>query len=229
MGVYSIFADKDDMHLQSTHYDDGMQPMHFDDACSNEGNIEGIILYSPIEKIHNFSYILKFSCTNNVTKFEAFLLGIENAYNLGCGHLTIFGDSEFVVNLVRKIYNPNNKLLKWYTQAMWALISNPLSFNITHIKRELNSMADRLAVFVASPTREILAHRLDCTFLSLYRPYLPDNVESWQVFPDDEGICAFLHNEPYKPKDTISLKNDKLTKGLSPLESSFSMSDVGNK
>jgi hypothetical protein len=157
------------------------------------------------------------------------LLGIENTYNLGCGHLTIFGDSELVVNLVRKIYNPNNKLLKRYTQVVWALISNLLSFNITHIKRELNSMADRLVVFAASPTRQLLPQRPDCTFMSLYRPHLPDNVESWQVFPDDEGICAFIQNEPYKPKEIISLENNKLPKGLTPLESSFSMSDVSNK
>jgi hypothetical protein len=66
-------------------------------------------------------------------------------------------------------------------------------------------------------------------FLSLYRPHLPDNVESWKVFIDDEGICAFLQNEPYKPKETISLENDKIPKGLTPLESSFSMSDARNK
>jgi ribonuclease HI len=156
-----------------------MWHMHFDGACSNEGNGVGIILYSPIGKIHNFSYRLEFACTNNVVEFEALLLGIENAYNLGCGHLTIFGDSELVVNLVRKIYNPNNKLLKRYTQVVWELISNLLSFNITHIKRELNSMADRLVVFAASPTRKLFPQRPDCMFMSLYRPHLPDNVESW--------------------------------------------------
>jgi ribonuclease HI len=115
-------------------------------------------------------------------------LGIENAYNLGCGHLTFFGDSELVVNLVWEIYVPNNKLLKRYTQAVWILISNLLSFNITHVKRELNSMVDRLVVFAVSPTRQILPQRPDCTFQSLYRLHLPDNVESWQVFLSDEGI-----------------------------------------
>jgi ribonuclease HI len=101
------------MHfLNNYDYDDGMWHMHFDGACSNEGNGACIILYSPVGKIHNFSYRLEFSCTNNVTEFEALLLGIENAYNLGCGHLTVFGDSELVVNLVRKIYNPTNKLLE---------------------------------------------------------------------------------------------------------------------
>jgi ribonuclease HI len=126
--------------------------MHFDGSCSNKGNGAGIILYYPIGKIHNLSYRLEFSCTNNVTEFEALLLGIENAYNLGCGHLTVFGDSELVVNLVHKIYSPRNMLLKHYSQVVWMLILNFLSFNITHVKREFNSMANRLAIFAASPT-----------------------------------------------------------------------------
>jgi hypothetical protein len=46
--------------------------------------------------------------------------------------------------MVRRIYNPSNKLLKRYTHAIWKLISNILSFNITHIKRDLNLIVDGL-------------------------------------------------------------------------------------
>jgi ribonuclease HI len=229
LGVYSIFADEDNIALEQIDLEDGMWHMHFDGSCSNEGNITGIILYSPVGKIHNVSYRLEFSCKNNVNEFEELLLGIENAYNLGCGHLTIFWDSELVVNFVHKIYSPSNNLMQRYTQTVWALISNLLSFNITHVKRELNSMADRLAVFAASPTRKILPQRLDCTFQYLCRPHIPDNVESWQVFPSDESICAFIQNEPYKPKEIISMEDKKIPKGLTPIESLFSSSDVGNK
>jgi hypothetical protein len=112
LGMYSIFADEDNTTLEKIYLDDGIWHMHFDGSCSNERNGAGIILYSPVGKIHKLSYRLEFSCTNNVIEFEALLLGIENAYNLGCGHLTVFGDSELVVNLVRKIYSPSNKLMK---------------------------------------------------------------------------------------------------------------------
>jgi ribonuclease HI len=142
LGVYSIFVEDDNIPLEQIDLDDGMWHMHFDGSCSNEGNIAGIILYSHLGKIHKFSYSLEFACTNNVTEFKALLFGIENIYNLGCGHLTIFGDSELVMNLVRKIYSPRNKLMKCYTQTIWELISNLLYFNITHVKMKLNSMAD---------------------------------------------------------------------------------------
>jgi hypothetical protein len=119
--------------------------------------------------------------------------------------------------------------MKRYTQTFWELISNLLSFNITHVKSELNSMVDMLAVFVASPTRQLLPQRHDCTFQCLYRTHMPDNVESWKVFPSDESIYAFIQNEPYNPKEIISMENNKIRKGLTPLESSFSSSDVENK
>jgi hypothetical protein len=112
LGVYSIFAKEDNIPLEQINLDDGMWHMYFDSSFSNESNGAGIVLISPIGKIHNFSYRLEFACTNNVTEFEVPLLGIENAYNLGCGHLSVFGDSELVVNLVRKIYSPSNKLMK---------------------------------------------------------------------------------------------------------------------
>jgi hypothetical protein len=65
--------------------------------------------------------------------------------------------------------------------------------------------------------------------MSLYHPHFPDNIESWQVFSDDESICAFLQNEPLKKKEIISLEDNKFPKGLTPLESSFSSSDVSNQ
>ena len=78
LGVYSIFSNEGDTILEPIDFDHGMWHMHFDGSCSNEGNGVGIILYYPIEKIHNLSYRLEFACTNNVVEFEALLLGIEN-------------------------------------------------------------------------------------------------------------------------------------------------------
>jgi hypothetical protein len=40
-------------------------------------------------------------------------------------------------------------------------------------------MANMLAIFAASLTRQLLPQRPDCTFQSLYRPHIPDRVESW--------------------------------------------------
>jgi hypothetical protein len=95
--------------------------------------------------------------------------------------------------------------------------------------RELNSIADRLAVFAASPNQQIFPHMPDCSFQSLYSPYIPDNAEYWQALPSDESICAFIQDEPLKPEEIISIENNKIPEGLTPLMGSFSSSVVGNK
>jgi hypothetical protein len=76
LGVHSIFSEEDNIPLEQTDLEDSLWHVNFDGSCSNEGNKAGIILYSPMGKIHIFSYRLDFSCTKNVTKFEALLLGI---------------------------------------------------------------------------------------------------------------------------------------------------------
>jgi ribonuclease HI len=89
-----------------------MWHIHFDASRSNDGNGAGIILVFPVGKIHNMFYRLEFSCTNNVTKFEALLLGIENTLNIGYGHLLVFGDYGIVVNLIHKILSHRNNLME---------------------------------------------------------------------------------------------------------------------
>jgi hypothetical protein len=51
MGVYSIFLEEDNDYV-SPPLDpkDGMWHMHFDGACSSEGNGVGIVLYSLVER-----------------------------------------------------------------------------------------------------------------------------------------------------------------------------------
>jgi ribonuclease HI len=164
--VYSILAEEDIIPLERIDLDDDLWHMHFDGSHSNKGNRAGIILVSPAGEIHNLSYRLEFACTNNVAEFKALLLGIENTLNLGCGHLSVFGISELFVNLIRKTCSPSDKMMEQYSQTVWALVSNLLSFNITHVKKDLNLMADRLPVFAASPNQQLLSHRPDCCFSS---------------------------------------------------------------
>jgi ribonuclease HI len=229
LGVYSIFAEEDNIPLERIDLEDELWCMHFDGSHSNEGNGAGIILVSPAGKIHNLSYRLEFSCSNDVAEFKALLLGIENALNLGCGHLSVFGNSELVVNLIRKTCSPSNKLMEQYSQTVWALVSNLLSFNITHVRKELNSIADRLVVFAASPTQQLLPHWPDCAFQSLHRSYISENEEPWKAIPNNESSCVVIQNEPLKPEEIISVENNKILEGLTPLESSFSLSVGGNK
>jgi hypothetical protein len=87
------------------------------------------------------------------------------------------------VNLIRKTCSPSDKLMEQYSQTIWALVLNLLSFNITHVKKELNSIVDRLVVFATSPTQQLLPRWPNCAFQSLHRPYISENEEFWKVKP----------------------------------------------
>jgi hypothetical protein len=90
-------------------------------------------------------------------------------------------------------------------------------------------MVDQLVVFAISPNQQFLPHKHDCSFQALSCSYILDSVESWQALPNDERNCAFIQDEPLNPEEIISIENNKIPEGLTPLESLFSSSDVGNK
>ena len=51
--------------------------MYFDGSISKEGDGVGIWIISPNRYFKIYSYKLTFECTNNVTEYEAFLLGLN--------------------------------------------------------------------------------------------------------------------------------------------------------
>lgn len=74
--------------------------MYFDGANSKEGNGVGVLLMSLAGSLIPLSFKLEFEATNNVEKYEALLIGLKAARNLDIEYLTMFGDSELVVNLI---------------------------------------------------------------------------------------------------------------------------------
>jgi hypothetical protein len=87
-------------------------------------------------------------------------------------------------------------------------------------------MDDQLAVFAS---QQLLPQRPDCDFQSLHHPYIAENEGSWKAIPNDEIICVDIKNEPLKPEEIIPIENNKIPHGLTPIESLFSLSVVGNK
>ena len=55
------------------------------------------MIISPSNKIYNFAFELEFEASNNVAKYEALLLGLETAKDMGIKMLNIKGDSDLVV------------------------------------------------------------------------------------------------------------------------------------
>lgn len=134
---------------------------------------------------------------------------------------------------------------------MWDLIEHYFTaFNLNHVDREINKLADSLAIS-ASSFKVPLGTKTSYDIQIKHRPYIPDNIKHWQVFEDDREIKKFLECIEYFPEEIIDeeqeidnkkvmqsyknsmggqkiieLKTNHIPKGLVPLERLFNNNDV---
>ena len=92
-------------------------------------------------------YKMEVQTTNNISKYESFILGIRVAKDLNIQQLTMFGDTELVVQQVKNVYQVKQHLLKVYRNEVWNSVDNfLLSFNIAYIPRDYNQTIYSLAL-----------------------------------------------------------------------------------
>jgi ribonuclease HI len=83
--------------------------------------------------------------TNNQAEYMAVIAALEEAVSLGFDEVEIRADSELIVRQINGSYRVKNAKLKpLYLKAM-ELKGRLKTFTITHIPRNLNREADRLA------------------------------------------------------------------------------------
>jgi ribonuclease HI len=159
--------------------------MFFDGASSSEIVGAGVVFFSPCQEVISLSYKLEFNVTNNVAEYEALVLCMMAAKEMGIEEVEIFGDGELIIQHVRNYYCAHNPRLINYRNEVWDLIDNFfLAFNISFIPREENALADSLVVLVSLlkfPLPPMVKNDVDIR----YRPSVLDNVKHWKVFKDD--------------------------------------------
>ena len=83
--------------------------------------------------------------TNNVAETIALIIGLQEALRLGARKIAVFTDSELLARQVTGEYRVKDRQLGW----LHAVIRNGVEafdgFEITHLPREQNKRADRLA------------------------------------------------------------------------------------
>jgi ribonuclease HI len=82
--------------------------------------------------------------TNNVAEYRALLLGIERAAALGATELELVGDSELIVRQVEGRYKVKDATMKELHAEVRRALAGFEDWSIRHVRRELNSEADRL-------------------------------------------------------------------------------------
>ena len=83
--------------------------------------------------------------TNNVAEYSAFVMALREAKAMGASSVHVFADSELLVKQIKGVYKVKSDNLKaLYSEAI-GLIDLFDEFSVSHIDREKNSEADRLA------------------------------------------------------------------------------------
>lgn len=82
--------------------------------------------------------------TNNVAEYRALLLGIARAAKLGADELELIGDSELIVRQVKGEYKVKDATMRELHGEVKRALRPFDSWSIRHVRRELNTEADRL-------------------------------------------------------------------------------------
>ncbi|XP_020263162.1 uncharacterized protein LOC109839144 [Asparagus officinalis] len=89
-------------------------------------------------------------CSNNVAEYNALLVGLDIAKQLGVKHLEAYDDSQLIVNQMKGEYEVRNEHLVPYHIAAITLADSFEGFYIDHIPRLRNTYADVLASLAAT-------------------------------------------------------------------------------
>jgi ribonuclease HI len=81
------------------------------------------------------SYKLAFECTNNMDEYEALVLGLKTLKEMGARMINVHGDSELIVNKVKRIYQANHPRLRAYRNIMLDLLEEFLEYSLSMIPR----------------------------------------------------------------------------------------------
>lgn len=110
-------------------------------------------------------------------------------------NLKVFGDSQIIVDQVRKRIHCNFPHLVRYQHEAWSLIDNFDSFNITYIPRGKNQDANLMVGMATKLLPDLRLNNNKYYFELIFRPSVPDNISNWQVSEGDDQILEFLHCE----------------------------------
>ena len=79
--------------------------MYFDGAANHSGYGIGVLLISPhgdhIPRYVHLAFLDRHPTTNNIVEYEACILGLETALELGIRQMEVFDDSNLVLRQIQ--------------------------------------------------------------------------------------------------------------------------------
>ncbi|XP_074291014.1 uncharacterized protein LOC141617755 [Silene latifolia] len=124
--------------------------MYFDGAARRDGAGAGVVFLSPEGHVLPYFFVLTELCSNNVSEYQALILGLQIAIEIGVKDLDIYGDSLLVVNQVLDEFEVKKDDLIPNHQYAIQLLNKLDCVHIGHVPRSANKLADVLANLAAT-------------------------------------------------------------------------------
>ena len=96
------------------------------------------------------------TATNNSAEYSALLTALRYAVFIRCSELHVYADSELVVRQIQGDYQVRNEAIRPLYQAAQRWIALIPDFSISHVRREQNKEADKLANLAMDTRRNTL-------------------------------------------------------------------------
>ena len=123
--------------------------MHFDRATNQNGSGIGVLLISPKGAHIQFSGKLNFLVTNNGTKYEACIIGLQAALGLGVKELEVYGDSTLIISQIHNKWKIKEERLLPYHQCLQKWASKFSKIRYQYIPGMQNQIADALTTMAS--------------------------------------------------------------------------------
>uniref|UniRef100_A0A2N9HCP6 RNase H type-1 domain-containing protein n=1 Tax=Fagus sylvatica TaxID=28930 RepID=A0A2N9HCP6_FAGSY len=143
----SEFPDEDVMTVEEDNQ--GRWKLYFDGAANAVGSGIGAVLVSPKGQQTPIAVKLGFDCTNNMTEYEACIVGLQAALEFGAYELEVFGDSLLIVSQTNGEWQARDPKLIPYQRYISRLIPKFKYVTFTYTPRAHNHFADALATLAS--------------------------------------------------------------------------------
>ncbi|XP_070040522.1 uncharacterized protein [Nicotiana tomentosiformis] len=114
-----------------------------------EANVKGLgieaVLVSEIGQHYLISAKLRFSCTNNMTEYEACILGLRLAIDMNVREMLVIVESNILVHQVLEEWATKNTKIFPYLHRVQELIKRFIKIEFKHVLRVQNEFANALA------------------------------------------------------------------------------------
>ncbi|XP_016670118.1 uncharacterized protein [Gossypium hirsutum] len=123
--------------------------LNFDGASNAVGNGIKAVLVSPNEDHYPFTSKLDFECTNNMTEYEACIIGVRATIERKIKVLEVYRDSTLVIYQLKDEWETRDPELINYQRLILELIKEFDDIFFCNLPQEENQMADALATLAS--------------------------------------------------------------------------------